>query len=389
MESEVQPFRVTVYDKAFGFKGWVGSPGNLTVTLRWNGIGTASLTVASSHARVIDLIAPGARVVIEHDVAWDEADDDGNPVPSNWKHVLSGPVVSYTSQGPAAQSSITFTIADDWRILRNVLGWPVPTSAIGSQSGSEYDTRTGAAETVAKAFITVNVVTRLGMPVTVEATHGWGSSITVAMRMDPLADKLFPAVEQAGVGLTVRQSGSGLRVEARQPTTRAQVLTEESAAVTSWALATTSPDATRTVVGGQGDGTARAFRLVTDSTTETAWGDKIEGFQDATDADTSALLDARGAQANTENAAKSGLSVELADTPGLRLLRDFQMGDVLTLAVGGVTVTDTLREATLSWSPDGGVAVKPTVGGWDATPGKQLMSLVTRMVRAINKQQKR
>lgn len=383
VDSEIQPFRVTVYSKAFARKGWVDSPTNLTVALRWNGIGTASLTVPASHPRAVDLMTPGARVVIEHDVAWDT---DGA---SSWKHVLSGPVVSYQSQGPAVGSSITFNVSDDWRILRNVLGWPVPGSAIGSQSGSEYDTRTGAAETVAKAFITANAVTRLGLPVTVEATHGWGSSITVAMRMDPLADKLFPAVEQAGVGLTVRQSGSGLLVEARQPTTRPQVLTEESAAVRSWSLSTSSPDATRTVVGGQGDGTARTFRVVTDSTAETAWGDKIEGFQDATDAATTALLDARGAQANAENAAKSGLSVELADTPGLRLLRDFQMGDVLTLAVGGVTVTDTLREATLSWSATDGVQVTPSVGGWDATPGRQLMDVITRMVRAVAKQQKR
>lgn len=375
MISEVQPFRITVYDKTFARLGWVGNPQSLSVTVRWNGVGTASLTVPAGHLMHGPLTTPGTRVVIEYDVAWDT---EG---PSDWRHLLSGYAGVYTANGQGSESSFTYPIIDDWTLLQDTEGWPVPASAIGSQSGSEYDTRTGAAETVAKAFITANAVTRLGLPVTVEATHGWGSSITVASRFDKLADKLFPAVEQAGVGILVRQSGAGLLVSARQPVTKPQILTPESGAVRSWSLSRTAPDATRIVVGGPGEGTARTFRLRTDAAAEAAWGRVVEGFLDATDVNTNTLLDARGDAALVENAAKSGLSLELADTPGLRLMRDFLPGDVVTLLVAGVPITDTVQEATLGWTAREGVTVKPAVGGYDASP----LTTVGKLIGAIAK----
>jgi hypothetical protein len=375
--SEVQPFRITVYSKTFGRLGWISNPSSLSVTVRWNGVSTASITIPSEHSQTVNMQTPGTRVVIEHDVNWDK-----EGAASDWRHLLSGPVGVYTaSSDPKRLGTFTFPVSDDWRILQNTLGWPVPASAIGSQSGSEYDTRTGAAETVAKAFITANAVTRLGLPVTVEATHGWGSTITVAMRMDRLADKLFPVVEQAGVGITVRQSGAGLLVEARQPVSRPQILTPETGAVRQWSLSRTAPDATRVIIGGPGEGTARTFRAVADAAAETAWADVVEGYHEATDVATSALLDARGTTFLAENSAKSGLSVELADTPGLRYARDLLVGDVVTLDIGGVLVTDTVQEATLSWDPKDGVTVKPTVGGFDSSP----LASVGRQVAAIAK----
>jgi hypothetical protein len=381
--SEVQPFRITIYDKAFVRQGWVGNPQSLSVTVRWNGVGTASITVPAGHNRLAAMLAKGSRAVVEYDVAWDK---EGA---ADWRHVLSGPRASFQANGPVGQASYTFTYVDDWRLLQRVNGWQVPGSAIGSQSGSEYDTRTGAAETVAKAFITANAVTRLGLPVTVETTHGWGSTITVASRMDKLADKLLPVVEQAGVGILVRQSGSGLLVTARQPVTHAQVLTEENAAIRQWSLSDSAPDATRVIVGGPGEGTARTFRLVTDATAETDWGDVIEGFLDATDVSTNTLLDARGTAFLAENAAKTGLNLELADTPGLRLLRDFNVGDVLTLSVAGVAITETVQEATLGWDPKDGVTVKPTVGGWDGNPGKKFGRLVAAIAKNVGRTTRR
>jgi Siphovirus ReqiPepy6 Gp37-like protein len=384
--SEVQPFRITIYDKAFGFLGWIGNPTSLSITVRWNGVSTASITIPAEHSQTVHMQTPGTRVVIEHDVNWDQ----GEGAASDWRHLMSGPVGVYTaSSEPKRRGTFTFPVSDDWRILQNTLGWPVPGSVIGSQSGSEYDTRTGAAETVAKAFITANLVTRLGRPVTVEATHGWGSTITVASRMDRLADKLFPLVEQAGVGILVRQSGSGLLVTARQPVTHAKVLTEESGAVRQWSLAKSGPDATRVVIGGPNEGTARTFRLVTDATAEGDWGDVIEGYHEATDVSTNPLLDARGTAFLAENAAKTGLNLELADTPGLRYARDLLVGDVVTLDVGGVLITETVQEATLGWDPKDGVTVKPTVGGWDGNPGKKFGRLVAAIAKNVGRTTRR
>jgi hypothetical protein len=361
------PFEITIYSKTFARTGWVSDPLEVSVTTRHNAIGSAAVTVAADHRRLPDLAADGARLVIKY----------------NGEHLISGPVRGVSGEGPRSSGTVTFSIEDDIRLLWRVLGWPIPANAIDSQ-GLKEDTATGAAETVAKGFISRNV-SRLSLPVTVAASLGRGATITVGVRMVPLADKLLPAIDVAGIGLTVQQSGSGLLVDAYAPQVYPRALTEAGGTVVGWSWSKAGPTATRTVVGGVGVGDSRMFRTTVDATREALFGDVLEVFTDGGDENVAAKLVAAGHLTLDEAGPKSGLSVELAESDNFRYGGlGVHRGDQVSIEVGaGVVITDVLREATVSWTRDAGLNVSPTVGDRSDDPDVSLAQRLSMLARGL------
>lgn len=379
------PFRIMVFDGAFRRRGWVGAPTALTATVRHNALSVADVTIPADHPRVGDVMTPGARLVIDYD----------------GRHLLSGPIVRRSGVGPRVTSTITLTVEDDWRVLARTLGWPNPNGPITAQgAASAYDRVKGPAETVVKHFAAVNFA-RLRRPVNVASDLGRGDTVDVQMRMHPLTDRLFPAVDLAGIGVTVRQESTGLTLDCYTPTVRKRVVSEETGALVGWEWSDTAPGCTRVVVGGAGEGTAREFTSVVDTERETVWADVGEEFRDARDisgdttddngetvalpaAEVEALLRARGEERLTEAAPTTGLSLTLAESQGWRYGRHVNVGDTVTVAVGGgVTVTDILREASLTWTADQGVDVTPVVGARTDDPDTALRRAVNDIARGL------
>lgn len=345
----MERLKITVFDKAFKRKGWIGNPESVRVTVGFNVVGSAEVTFPADHPRTADVMAPGARLIIEL---------EGLPQP-----LISGPVRSASGEGPEGQSSITVTVEDDLRLLWRVLGWQVPTAAISAQSTAEYRTYTGNAETILKNAVTENAVNRLGLPVTVAPNLNRGAAISggIKFRMHPLAERLFPAVEQAGLGVRVYQSGAGLRLDVYEPQDYPKVISEAAGTLRSWSWSTTGPTVTRVVGGGRGEGTARVFRSAVDAPLETQYGDKVEVFSDARNGETNAELDQSNTEVLTEGKPKSGLALELSETPYFRY-GTVQVGDKVSIKAGGLTITDVLRTATITWDRQGGLQVNPMVG---------------------------
>lgn len=369
------PFEITVYDKAFARVGWVGAPLAVRCVPRHNLLSTATLTMSGGDRMIADLVAPGARVQIS----------------LGGHHLVGGPVRVAAGEGPAESSEVTLEIHDDWRLLQRILGWPVPGVAGAGVSGpvpgqdtAAYDVKSGPAETVAKWFIDRNVQ-RLGLPVIVAGSQGRGATIEVKMRMHQLADRLLPAIDQAGIGITVRQVGDHLLVDTYVPETQPFVITEASGIVTNWRWTQHAPAATRVVVGGAGEGTARAFRQSIDVPRETAWGDVVEVFRDARDVgdDTSptATMDARAVEVLGDGAPTHGLRVTLSETGTWRYGDAFRVGDRITHEIGpGAPVTDVLREAHIEFTRDDGLSVQSIVG--DRTEPD---TLVARAIAALTR----
>lgn len=370
MPSPSAPLRITVYDKAFARKGFIGSPISVELHPRHNALPTGTITIAADHPYTAALLAPGCRLVVDYD----------------GQQLMSGPVrASSGTSGP--DSTISLQLEDDWRLLTRILGWPNPTAPISSQGATTaYDTKTGPAETVVKHFVQ-RASTRLGLPVSVAPDQGRGQTITVQMRMHALADRLLPLIDQAGVGVTVRQVGSGLVLDCYEPAWYPRDLTEKSGAVTAWDWETKGPQVTRTVVGGQGEGTSREFliRPATPSVLEAEWGDVIETFVDARDADVLADLQARGDAALAEGVPTTGLKLTLAETETFRYGRSVRVGDLVTtrLVPGQDPITDVLREAVLKWDNDNGFTVTPMVGDRTDDPSRVLARAVAALGRAI------
>lgn len=363
----INPFRVSVWDKSFGFVGWIGNPTEVHAIPRHNGLPTGSLVIDGDHrwADALMDVDSGVRAHIDYEGT----------------RAIGGRVMSAVLQGPSSSSQLTVQIEDDWRLLTRILGWQVPGSAISAQSASEYRVITGPAETVVKTLVAQNVA-RLGLPVTCATDLGRGDTITVSIRMLPLTDRLLPAIDQAGIGVTVRQTGSGFILDCYESSPYPVTLTEASGIVETWKLSRAAAKATRAVIGGSGDGTARGFRAVVDTALEAATGDVIEVFVDARETSDTTVLDARGFEHIAEGAPTAGLAVTFSETAHFRYgPGGVSVGDIVTLDVGK-PITDVLRTAELVYTAADGVSATPVIGQRSDDPNTTLVQAVSAALRA-------
>jgi hypothetical protein len=374
----VSPLTVAVYSKSLKRLGWVGDAKTLLVTPRHNLQSTASLTVAADHPRAGDLLEPGARLVVEFD----------------GEQILSGPL---TRRGGEVRpdADITVDVRDDWHLLRSLLGRPNPTGTLAQQGDDgAYRTVTGPAETVVKTLVAENVG-RTGLPVTIAPDLGRGDTITVQVRMHPLADRLLPLIDQAGIGVTVRQvgpktQGTGLQVDCYTPAQYPRTLTDASGVVVGGSWSLTAPEVTRVVVGGPGEGVDRVFVEVVDTAAEAEWGLVLEQFADARDVtegpDLAVRLEQRGWERLAEAKAKAGLAVSLSETSTFRVHPSgLWVGTRVRLDVGTVVVEDVLREAPMSFTRDNGFQATPLVGERSDDPSVSLARAVAGIARGLRR----
>lgn len=363
MASET-PYEILVY-VGWAFKGWVGRPLDLKPTIRHNVMSTASFSIDSDHLRAPDLMAPGARVMIYR----------------HGEFQMSGPV--RLTNGPLDLSpTLAFSVEDDFRILHNWLAWPKPAAALTGQD-VEYRSITGPAETVVKTVMAENAA-RLGFPLTVAADLGRGASGKYTFRFHPAYDRLFPRIDQAGIGVTVRQQGAGLVLDCYTPRDYPHRLSPESGTIVGGSYSLAAPNATRVVVGGQGEGVARVFKGFTEPTRETDWNDVIEVMQDARDSSTGDVYAERAAETLANGAPLAGLSLELSETKHFRYGGDgLRVGDKVTAVIGGQTYTDTLREVRLSLDREGDQAI-PIIGERADDPDLKLAKSIRALRRDNN-----
>lgn len=374
-----RPFEVVAYTKTLGRLAWIGAPLWLTATPRHNQKPTASIALAGDDPKLAKLAADGARVVIHY---RDE-------------YLLGGRVTLQSGQGSAARRVVTFEVADDWRILANVLGWQVPGATLAGQSGAEHAVYIGPAETVVKTILTANLdrlSAAFAAPVTIAADLGRGATITVRARMDALADVLFPLVDQAGIGVRIRQTLAGLQVDCYTPTDWPLLLSEDGGTLVSSSWSRQFPTITRVVLAADGEGTARTYAgPYINAAAEAQIGEPIEVLVDArdlkhTDPSFAALAAARAAETLAAGAAKAGLSLELTETDTWRYGgTGVHVGDRVTveLAPGTPPVTDVLRSATLSWTTDEGAQVAPVVGERTDDPDTALVRAIAALGRKV------
>lgn len=344
-------FRIAVYNKDFQFRCQIGNPAALSATVRHNLTSTLSMSVPIGHRRIEELWEDGARLKVLF----------------KGEHLISGPITADNLETDGATGLYTVTVEDDLRILWDILGWPVPGSLISNQSAAEYRTYTGDAETIVKTAVAENGVSRMAFPgLSVAANLHRGATIPggIPLRMHPLADQLFPAVEDAGIGVSVKQEGAGLVLDVYERATHPRTLSVKGRTLKQVSMNRTRPTKSRVVIGGQGEGTARNFRLLTDTAREAQYGMRAETFRDARDDNTPAVMDARGQETLNENGPKNGVSLTLAGAgifqygPG-----GFHVGDRVPVKVqDGITITEVIRECKLTWTSKDYATSEPVIG---------------------------
>lgn len=379
------PFDITVYDKDYNRKGPLGAPMNLTGEAVFNAAGSLEFTVPADHPRILDLIEPGARVVVKY-----KPTSDHEPI-----DLISGRVSSEAGTGTLAPTK-TFTVTDDWTVLSDeVQCWPNPTGTINQQGDEDaYFTRRGPAETVLKQILAPNV-TRQGTELTIPATAGLGSTITGQMRFHTVAERLFPAVEDAGLGVRVIQQDDTRVLDVFEPATFPRVLTQESGVVAAGEYSVTAPTVTRVLIAAGGEGTARVVREKILSDLEDEHGVVLPAFRDARDVNNDegnleAELVERMDETLEEGAPKASLKCELAETGWFRFGVSFNVGDRVSVQLAGAPViTDVVRAVAFEWSPGDGVKVTPRVGEWSDVADAALIGRVASLSRAVSNLEKR
>lgn len=366
------PVKITVYNGAYQRKGWIGAPVKLDLHPRFKVPGTATLTLSPDDPRLGDLTNTdaGARVVIEYDGAF---------LMSGWVDTLTGAI-------PSATGNPEISIIEDKVLLWDVLGWPVPTAALDAQTTADYYTKTGNAETILKDLVAKNVA-RLGLPVTVAPNLGRGATIPggVSVRMQPLADVLFPAVTDAGIGVTVQQSGAGLVVDCFTPRTYPHTLTERNGILDSGKFALNGSAATRVIAGGAGEGVDRRFLNQVVAARETG-GRIIEVFRDARDAKDDTTLAARVQNTVDSTGPTASLSVALSETRTFRVAgpSGVQLGDIVPVEVRpGVVVLETVTEIIIKWDKENGLQATAKLGEHTDDPAVALTKSIGAAFRAV------
>ena len=371
------PFELRVYDKDLDFKGYIGNPINLAVTPRFNETGTATVEMDLDHRLCPDILAEGSRLVIYKDGVF----------------VLSGKIHQKNAEGPAVKGTLKFFVKSDFRLMHQVLGWPVPGASVSSQNAPSYSI-TGNAEAALKNLVRLNMVNRVGIPnLLVIPSSNRGATLPAGMeiRFHPLYEKLFPAIEQAGLGVTFEQRLGYIMMDVFEPPVYPFTLTEESGMLQWWSWSISDATATRVVAGGEGTGETRLFIQIIDTELESANNDAVEVFRQGSAGNSTdspeqkvASLFADAQETLDESKPKGGFAVRLSETGTFRYgQNNLVVGALVTISVGGVTRTDYLREVTMTYSRDRGVEVTPVVGDIQDNPDRVIASFLARLKKSI------
>lgn len=336
------PLRVEVVDKSLKTLCEIGDPTSVKVTPRHNALSTGVITVDGDHYRTAELRRPGAAIHVWLDDEW----------------LCGGPIRTTGGKGPRVQSVGEYPFEDYARLLWQYRGWPYPAGPADAQgSAGEEWTMTGRAETVVKAIARANITQRAGIPLAIAADQGRGGQITVTSRMHAIADRIFPAATQAGIGVQVRPINGVVTLDCYTPMQRPALLSEASGVVTDWEWSTTAPDVTRGVGGGTGQGTYRMFRAHVDTAAETLWGpwNTGEWFDDQRNIADPATLLAEVQQSVTEGAAATQMDVTLVESDWWRYGRQVRVGDSVRVQIDEASdpVWETVTEAPITWDQDG------------------------------------
>ena len=260
---------------------------------------------------------------------------------------------------------------DDSRVLEERLAYPQPGNADVATQNVSNDVRTGASETVMKAYVNANLVSgpavRAVAFLTVASDAGLGATVRGNARFSNLQTLLYDLAQSGGLGYTVAQVGSELVFDVYSPVDRSATirLDVENGKLSSSKYAYEAPALTRAIVAGAGEAVDRLFieSVTSDSVAaEGTWGRRIESFVDQRGTDDAAQLAQAGFEALVDNGkTRVVMEVTPSDTNTMLYGSDWGLGDTITVVANNVEATAVVYEIGLSVQADG-VYLLATVG---------------------------
>lgn len=374
------PFLIEVWDGTvapFEVKGRVGSYVSSEVILRYNQVGSWKFTMTLSDGGV-DLLTPvGRRITIDF----------------RGSRILSGPVWGIRRARSGVEDQVEVYGYSDLVWLDRRLAFPAPLATfpadgVAFTQAADRDIISDNGETMVKYWVTRNCVTRQPVPtLTVAPDLGRGDVRAYGPRFESVLQASVQIANFSGIGLSLDQVGAGLVFDAYVPVQEPVRFSRALGNLRDWEFVNEGPNATRVVIGGPGEHLAREFTLGRQSSSETGWG-IVESFVESS-ADTQPLRYQEGIDFLGQNAPTYSFSVTPQETEGMRFGEQFGLGSIADTELLGQTLTDIVREVTITDSVEDGVDVKPIIGNLDAAKRTDAVYLELRRLRAqINKRER-
>lgn len=321
-----------------------------TCKLRRNGVHTFSLTVDGGSA------------------LWQRFNKDWRvTIHDEGERLLSGVPLKIVETASKGVVTSELTGESDMTWLKDMITLPDPSKLADNQGGEAYWNRKGAAGVLIRDLVNANVGpsarSEYRRPLVIGSVAS-GPAGTINSRFKPVLDEVATLAETAGLTVDIVQDDdlkkSVLTVIEGRDFSRRIRLSHANAGIESHTFTLEAPTVTSVLVAGQGEGSARTLKLTHGN--ENTWGFRSLQFQDRRDTDDQKELDAAGVDTLTEGQERATVSLEVNDTPLLKFGRDYHLGDTVTVQLStGVTITDTVQMAELSWD-ENGRTVKLQVG---------------------------
>lgn len=300
--------------------------------------------------------------------------------------ILSGPTTEakFAATDEDPEGVWTITGVSDLILLQDALAYPDPATADPAAQRYTNDTRTGKAEDLIRQYVAYNIAngatrtpaatwapsgrlvgfrTKLGLTAT---SLGQGPTLTYSPRFQNLLELCQDIAVAGGLLFDVAQNGAILELRVWAPVDRSKFvrMDVQNQGLASVEYGFGSPTATRPIVAGQGEGTARTILERTSAAaqaSEALWGRRIERFVDQRQTDDLGELQQAGDTVLLQEAATvSSMQVTPSDDLAMVFLRDWGLGDVVSVVVGAVETRARVTEAALK--VDNGVLIGATVG---------------------------
>ncbi len=368
-------FTVQARDTDFTNLGAIDAYNALSVVPRFNAVGSWSLTYRAD-SRAAGLLAAGGGIQITR---------RGSTTP-----VITGPVgvIAESLDSSRKIPLLTFSGPCDNIYLAARLCYPVPGNALSAQT-SAYDIRSGAAETVMKQYVNLNLgpgalAARRAAGLTVETDAARGATAGYSARFDTLLTVLQALAVTGHLGFQVQQVGTGLVFSVYVPSDRSGYVrfSTKTASLGGYAYTLTAPTGTSAIVGDANTSTGRAFTTYTNTVAESDWAIRYEVFADQANTVDGAQLAQAGAQALDAGSPQAQVTFAPIDTPQRSFGLDYHLGDTVTVELGTNAVVDVVREVLLTDDVSTGVQVSPTVGGSQAA-GPSTNSAIYKALRYL------
>lgn len=313
----------------------------LEIVQRYRTGGTWSLTMPAEHPQAAQ-ISTGRGIVVYP--------------PWSASPLMSGSITSIEYDTPeGSPTNLTLTGIDDTALLSHRIVYPDPAELLTAQTTAVQYTDSGTAETVIRALVNKNIgpdarPARRRVVMATANSPAVGTSVSISARFSNLAAEVERLCLAGGVGVRIVQNTSNenvFSVYAGTDRSASMVFSSDRGNLRSWRYTLGAPVGTRVGVAGQGTGTARNIRERSRSEPENDWAMRIEGFVDARDTNTAAVLDQRGDEWLNDNGRTAGLSLSPISTPGYQFGVDYFLGDTVSVRTAGATLSDTLEEVRI------------------------------------------